>query len=358
MYSLKDYNYKLPAKLIAQKPVEKRDQSNLMVLERDTGDISHYAFRDLSRLLSPTDVLVVNDTAVVPGRLFGRKDTGGKVEVLISDFSAAGEAGSEAETNGDGFTCNCLLKAAKRPRPGSLLYFKAGIKAKVIESCNGTHTVKFYYDGDLASLLDRIGEVPLPPYIQRNSSLKPPCDDRSAYQTVYASAKGAIAAPTAGLHFTKQLLKKLTDSGIEIVRITLHVGYGTFFPVRVSDIREHKMHAERFIISKAAAETINSAKTDGKRIVAVGTTCVRALEYAADKNGMLIAGEGSCDLYLLPGYRFKVVEAMITNFHLPESTLLMLVSAFAGKDNIFRAYQEAIKKSYRFYSYGDAMLIV
>ena len=340
--------------MIAQKPADQRDQSRLMLLERDTGCISHHGFSDLCRLLSPHDVLVVNNTAVIPGRLYGRKDTGGKVEVLISDFTA----GFEAEAKGEGFTSSCLVKAAKPPKPGTQLYFEAGLKAEIIEGRNGAYTVKFYFEGDLAALLDQIGEVPLPPYIQRNSGVKPPCDDRSAYQTIYASARGAIAAPTAGLHFTKRLLNKLNSRGIQVVPITLHVGYGTFLPVRESDIRKHKMHAERFVISQTAADAINSARTGGKRIVAVGTTCVRALEYVADNSDRIAPGNGSCDLFLLPGYRFKIVDAMITNFHLPESTLLMLVSAFAGKENVFRAYQEAIKKRYRFYSYGDAMLII
>jgi len=227
----------------------------------------------------------------------------------------------------------------------------------VLSSHNGTHTLKFRCDADFNDILDRIGEVPLPPYIKRDDHEALGHDDRSAYQTVYASQQGAVAAPTAGLHFTEHLLNKLKSKGICVVPITLHVGYGTFSPVRVSDIRSHKMHPERFYISKRTAQQINAARGSKKRVVAVGTTCVRTLEYAFNANGQLSSGSGLCDLFIYPGYRFKVVDAMITNFHLPQSTLLMLVSAFAGRENILKAYEEAIRCKYRFYSYGDAMLI-
>ena len=352
MFSLNEYTYNLPSELIAQQPVMHRDRSKLMVLDRRSGIFSHLVFRDIDHLLTRDDVLVINNSAVIPGRLYGRKDTGGKVEVLVADFAGGCKKDSEA----DNFICECLIKAAKRPKPGTCFYFDQGVKAEVIESRNGTHTLKFYPGDDFEDTLYRIGEVPLPPYIKRNKKATP-CDDRTAYQTVYASEKGAIAAPTAGLHFTKGLLDKLVAKGVDIVPITLYVGYGSFSPVRVSDIRRHKMPSERFFISQASADTINTARAAGKRIVAVGTTCVRTLEYASNANGELAPGSGSCDLFIYPGYRFRVVDAMITNFHLPKSTLLMLVSAFAGREKILSAYMEAIKRKYRFYSYGDAMFI-
>ena len=353
MYALSDYNYKLPSELIAQQPVAERDRSNLLVMDRQTGSLSHSAFSDLADLLSCDDVLVINNTAVIPGRLYGKKDSGGKIEVLITDFDGDSKTGNET----DGIVYACLVKAAKRPKPGTWFHFDEGLKARVIESRNGTHTLKFHYQGNFDHLIARIGKVPLPPYIRRNDTNAVDCDDRAAYQTVYASQKGAVAAPTAGLHFSKGLLEKLETRGITIVPITLHVGYGTFSPVRVSDIRTHKMHSERFVISKSSADCINTARNAGKRIVAVGTTCVRTLEYAANDCGAIDSGSGGCDLFIYPGYRFKVVDAMITNFHLPQSTLLMLVSAFAGRENILNAYREAIQRKYRFFSYGDAMFI-
>jgi S-adenosylmethionine:tRNA ribosyltransferase-isomerase len=254
--------------------------------------------------------------------------------------------------------CKCLLKASKHPVPGTWLYFPNGLKAKVVDVCNGSHHLKFYVNGDFESLLEKIGQVPLPPYIKRNKSEVAPCDDKASYQTVYAGPRGAIAAPTAGLHFTVELLDKLSADGIKIVPLTLHVGYGTFLPVRVSDIRRHRMHAEPFKICTKTAETINNAKNAGKRVVAVGTTCVRTLEYSVNSDGYVESGNGKCDLFIIPGHLFKIVDAMITNFHLPQSTLLMLVSAFAGREKVLNAYQEAIRRNYRFYSYGDSMLIL
>jgi S-adenosylmethionine:tRNA ribosyltransferase-isomerase len=353
MFSLDDYHYDLPVELIAQQPVEQRDRSRLLCLERQTGRVSHAVFSDIGHNLKAGDVLIVNNTAVIPGRLTGQKETGGKVEVLISDF--VGGQKSSAETGN--FICRCLVKASKRCAPGTWFYFAEGLKAEVLEAGHRDYHLKFYSDGDFETLLYRIGQVPLPPYIKRNSGGMPDCDDQTSYQTVYASRKGAIAAPTAGLHFTTNLLADLRDAGVQIVELTLHVGYGTFLPVRVTDIRRHQMHTEPFTISARAAETINAARADGKRIVPVGTTCVRTLEYAADSNGEIQAGSGNCDLYIYPGYRFKAVDAMITNFHLPRSTLLMLVSAFAGRQKVLNAYQEAIRQRYRFYSYGDAMFI-
>jgi S-adenosylmethionine:tRNA ribosyltransferase-isomerase len=354
MYALSDYNYELPAELIAQKPAAQRDQANLLVMNRKTGDLSHHRFDLLDGFLSAGDVLVVNNTAVIPGRLVGRKDTGGRVEVLICSFS--GSAKPKAPKND--LVYECLVKAAKPSKPGSWFHFDEGLRAEVIERRNGTYFIRFSSITDFSALLERIGKVPLPPYIRRSAELAPPCDDRASYQTVYASEKGAIAAPTAGLHFTSGLLEKLKAKGIFIVSITLHIGYGTFLPVRSEDIRSHRMHSEAYVISGQAADMINSARAAGRRVTAVGTTCVRTLEYASDSRGFVQAGDGCCDLFIYPGYRFRAVDALITNFHLPQSTLLMLVSAFGGRDNILNAYREAIARHYRFYSYGDAMLII
>jgi S-adenosylmethionine:tRNA ribosyltransferase-isomerase len=354
MYSLSDYKYELPAELIAQKPVDRRDLSNLLVMDRQAGELFHHRFNRLDHFLRPGDVLVVNNTAVIPARLAGRKDSGGKVEVLICNFNGNGNPRTQKAQP----VYECLVKTAKPLKPGRTLYFDEGLGAKVIERCNGTYIIRFFTEEDFKTLLDRIGQVPLPPYIRRSPKLEPPCNDRVAYQTVYASEKGAIAAPTAGLHFTPELLGKLKARGISIVSLTLHVGYGTFLPVRSEDIRSHHMHSESYSIPVQTADQINSARNAGHRVVAVGTTCVRTLEHASDSAGWVKAENGSCDLFIYPGYRFKAVDAMITNFHLPESTLLMLVSAFAGHEKIMHAYQEAIKRKYRFYSYGDAMLIL
>ena len=354
MYALTDYNYDLPEALIAQKPADCRDGSNLMVLDRHSGKLVHHRFDELGQFLVPGDVMVINNTAVIPAKLVGRKDSGGKAEVLVCNFSANGNPRIPQNRR----VYECLVKAAKPLKPGSSLYFDEGLTAKVMERCNGTYFIQFNTQADFEALLDRIGRVPLPPYIRRSPKLAPPCDDRAAYQTVYASEKGAIAAPTAGLHFTDGLLEKLKASGIVIVSLTLHVGYGTFLPVRARDIRSHRMHAESYSIPAQTADTINSARKAGQRVVAVGTTSVRTLEYASDSAGYVRAESGRCDLFIYQGYRFKVVDAIITNFHLPQSTLLMLVSAFAGRENVLNAYQEAIKRKYRFYSYGDAMLIL
>ena len=351
MYSLIDYSYDLPEEFIAQKPADKRDMSRLLFLSRRTGEVSHHLFYELCDFLLPSDVLVINNTEVIPGRLFGRKSTGGKVEALILNYAESYKKGNNKE-----FVFDCLLKISKRPKPGTSFVFDQGLKAEVINSRDGIHTLRFFYDGDFESLLYRIGNMPLPPYIKRNNGVST-CDDES-YQTVYARQKGAIAAPTAGLHFSKKLLEKIKSMGVNIVEITLHVGYGTFLPVRVPDIRDHKIHSEQYSISKNGAAVINHAKANGGRIVAVGTTCVRSLEFASDNNGNISYGSGNCDLFIYPGYRFKVVDAMITNFHLPKSTLLMLVSAFSGRKNILAAYNEAIEERYRFYSYGDAMVIM
>jgi len=352
MYSLEDYDYHLPEENIAQQPAAQRDGSRLLVVGRKSGTLAHGYFNDLTEYLSASDVLVVNNTEVVPARLKGRKETGGRVELLLLDYTPAAN-GNSRDTD---FETDCLVKASKRPRIGSRFVFDAGLTAEVVGIDGMRQRVRFSHEGDFESVLYGIGEVPLPPYIRREENDEKG-DDHLNYQTVYASQKGAVAAPTAGLHFTGNSLERLKKKGVMVVEITLHVGYGTFSPVRVSDIRQHTMHSERFSISDRAAETINQARQAGHRVMAVGTTCVRTLEYASTEDGDVISGHGSCDLFIYPGYNFKVVDAMVTNFHLPQSTLLMLVSAFADRDNILAAYRTAIEKGYRFYSYGDAMLI-
>ncbi|MBW1698054.1 MAG: tRNA preQ1(34) S-adenosylmethionine ribosyltransferase-isomerase QueA [Deltaproteobacteria bacterium] len=353
MYALSDYDYDLPRELIAQQPAAERDQSRLLVLDRKTGRVSHRRFKDFCELVRPSDILVLNNTEVIPGRLIGRKETGGRVQLLIIDY-----ASRQKNKNDSAIVCKCLIKASKRPRKGTRLVFKKGLSAEVMDFEKGIFTVKFFWKEDFEDLLYQIGDVPLPPYIKRRDKADDHWrDDRTAYQTVYASRKGAVAAPTAGLHFTDRMLLQLRDRDIKIAYITLHVGYGTFLPVRASDIRFHKMHEEWFEVSEAAAQAINRVKRNGGRVVAVGTTSVRTLEFAADEDGLIKPQSGYCDLFIYPGYRFKVVDAMLTNFHLPKSTILMLVSAFAGRTAILNAYQEAIRERYRFYSYGDAMFI-
>ena len=344
MYHLNDYDYELPEALIAQEPVADRDRSRLLRLERSSGCISHGCFTDVAELLAPGDVLVRNDTSVIPGRLLGSKPTGGRVEALVLDFA-------QGVANGE-FTC--LIKASKRPKPGSRLLFEEGLEARVLEVQERTCTLAFEGISDFGKTLERIGHVPLPPYIRREDSE----GDHKTYQTVYAAHKGAIAAPTAGLHFTEDLLNRLAEMGVKIVDLTLHVGYGTFLPVQESDIRRHRMHAEWFTVPRGTADAVNKAKSAGNRVVAVGTTCVRTLEYCARAGDGLVPLTGSCDLFIYPGYEFKLIDAMITNFHLPKSTLLMLVSAFAGREQVITAYAEAVREEYRFYSYGDAMMIV
>jgi S-adenosylmethionine:tRNA ribosyltransferase-isomerase len=352
MYTLQDYDYTLPPELIAQHPAARRDHARLMVMNRRTGDLRHHRFYDLAELLTPRDLIVVNNTRVVPGRLFGRKASGGKVEILILDYA---DGLRRLDTEG-AFISECLVKASKKPRPGTRLQFGPHLTAEIVSSHNERHLLKFASRQPLAAVLAQIGAVPLPPYIKRRGCAESP-GDREDYQTIYATENGAVAAPTAGLHFTPELMQSLAHRGIPVVALTLHVGYGTFLPVRVSDIRDHRMHAERFRVSSAAADAINRHKRQGGRIVAVGTTSVRTLEYAADTEGRLRAMEGQNDLYIYPGYRFRLVDALITNFHLPQSTLLMLVSAFASREAILNGYREAIQRGYRFFSYGDGMLI-
>ncbi len=357
MFKLDDYNYTLPPDLIAQEPVVNRDQARLFYLNRKNNKFAHHRFSTLYDLLGPDDLLVINNTEVIPGRLLGKKETGGKVELLFLDYAQSrAQSGNYKRLSGI-WVCRCLIKASKSPLVSSLLLFDKGLKAEILEAGDGFYTVRFFGYDDFEKLLYQIGKTPLPPYIKRNGSNPQNNKDRFRYQTVYASQKGAIAAPTAGLHFTKDLLARLVQKGIKIAQITLHVGYGTFSPVRVNDIREHKMHSEWYSISQKTAHMINKAKEQKKRIVAVGTTCVRTLEFASDDQGRLVEGSGNCDLFIYPGYDFKVVDAMITNFHLPGSTLLMLISAFAGRQKILKAYDEAVDQEYRFFSYGDAMFI-
>jgi S-adenosylmethionine:tRNA ribosyltransferase-isomerase len=346
MYSLSDYDYELPAELIAQAPAERRDRSRLLRLERRTGVWSHHRFDRLAQWLAPGDLLVVNDTAVIPARLVGRKATGGKAEVFILDYTGGVRQGGR-------FCCDCLVKASKPVKAGAVIHFGEEWRGRVLEVEEGVCRVEFSGAGEIDLLLDRLGHVPLPPYIRRVD--RP--EDRTAYQTVYAAVRGAVAAPTAGLHFTPRLLEEIRTKGVAVAPITLHVGYGTFAPVRAADIRAHRMHAERYSISEPAAEAVNAARSAGRRVVAVGTTAVRTLEFAAGQDGRIRAGGGWCDLFIHPGYRFKAVDAMITNFHLPKSTLLMLAAAFAGREAILDAYRAAVAAGYRFYSYGDAMLI-
>lgn len=350
-YDIKDFDYELPEELIAQHPADRRDNSRLMVLDRKNGVTEHRRFHNLPRLLKPSDVLVVNDTRVVPARLLGQKESGGRVEVLLIDYAGGFQTGKGPYK----FECRCLIRASRAPKPGAELLFGKGVSGRVISSDNGSYKVEFTSDTPFQKVLEKIGRVPLPPYIRRSEQHKE--EDRENYQTVYAAQNGAVAAPTAGFHFSQPLLDELEKKGIEIIAVTLHVSYGTFMPVRVTDIRNHMMHSESYHISTRAAARINQAKRAGRRIVAVGTTSVRTLEYAADESGRIESCRGECDLFIYPGYKFRIADAVITNFHLPKSTLLMLVSAFAGRENILSAYREAINKGYRFFSYGDAMMI-
>ncbi len=336
-----DFYFDLPKELIAQDPLEDRASSRLLVLDRKTGQTSHHRFREIGEYLNPGDCLVLNNTKVIPARLLGRKeDTGANVEVLLL---------KRREND----IWETLVKPGKKLRPGARLEFGEGLLyAEVLEVVEeGNRLVKFYYEGIFEEVLDRLGEMPLPPYITHK--LK----DKNRYQTVYAKYEGSAAAPTAGLHFTRELLQELEDKGISIAYVTLHVGLGTFRPVKVENVLEHHMHTEYYQVTTEAAEKINQAKKSGHRVICVGTTSCRTIESAADENGYLTENCGDTDIFIYPGYRFKVLDCLITNFHLPESTLLMLVSALAGKEHILAAYEEAVKEKYRFFSFGDAMFI-
>lgn len=358
-FDIESYDYDLPEKNIAQFPPEKRDASRLLVLDGITGSITDRMFGDFPEMLSAGDLLVVNDTKVFPARLMGRKKTGGRVEMLILGYPEHGgeSVGTNFPPGWETARVTALLKCSKRPKPGDRIIFGPGFEAMVQELfADGKVRAELHYSGALGDLLDNYGMMPLPPYISRKEGEMP--QDRDRYQTVYATRTGAVAAPTAGLHFTDDLLDEIGRRGVDRVSITLHVGYGTFAPVRVDDIREHRIHSEYIDISDEAARKINETRDKGKKIWVVGTTTARALEFAADENGRVSAAGGWCDLYIYPGYRFKVVKNLITNFHLPKSSLLYLVSALAGRERIMQAYRHAVDNNYRFYSYGDAMAVI
>lgn len=344
--SIHDYDYELPKELIAQLPSEKRENCRMMVLDRQTRSIEHKHFYDILDYFDENDVLVLNNTKVIPARLFGKKNTGANIEVfLLKQISDK--------------VWEVLINPSKRVKEESLIDISPDLYVKVLTRQNeGKWLVELHYDGDFYQILDKVGNIPLPPYIERtmtDAQLKALDYDR--YQTVYAEKEGSVAAPTAGLHFTKELLKKLEEKGVTICYVTLNVGLGTFRPVKVENILEHKMDSEEYEISKQTAEIIMNAKKQGKRITAVGTTTVRTLESCMQKYDEILEVVDDSTLFIYPGFEFKVIDRLITNFHLPKSTLLMLVSALAGKDYIFEAYKEAIEKKYKFYSYGDCMLI-
>ena len=351
MFHIADYDYVLPEELIAQVPVVNRDQSRLLLVERAKKSFSDNSFSALPGLLKPGDLLVANNTKVVPARIFGRKESGGQVEILVLEH--LNSDGPEADTRW------CLLKSSKRPKRGSRLVFENDISATVEDlGDDGRAKIHFHDIPSVDSLLQERGKMPLPPYIKRDKGDHRAPMDRERYQTVFALKAGAVAAPTAGLHFTEELITGLTQAGVSLLHVTLHVGHGTFRPVKTKDIRKHVLGEERFSVDPDAAEAINRAKRDGKRVIAVGTTVVRTLESVGGPRGEIIPGEGKTDLFITPGFRFNVISGMITNFHLPRSSLLFLVSALAGGDLIKKAYQHAVEEKYRFYSYGDAMLIL
>ena len=337
-----EFDYVLPEELIAQTPIKKRDESRLMVLNRKEQTIEHKIFKDIIDYLKPGDVLVRNNTKVIPARLYGKKETGAKVEFLLLN-------------NIEGDIWESIVRPGNKLHVGTKVIFGDGIlEATILEVMpGGTRKVEFKYDGIFNEILDKIGLMPLPPYI--HESLK----EKDRYQTVYAKYDGSAAAPTAGLHFTPELLEKIQEKGVEIANVTLHVGIGTFRPVKEDTVEAHKMHSEHFYIKQEDVDKINKAKQEGRRVIAVGTTSCRVLESIADENtGMVKPIEGDTEIFIYPGYKFKCIDGLITNFHLPQSTLLMLVSALAGKDYIMRAYKEAVKEKYRFFSFGDAMFIM
>ena len=337
-----EFDYELPEELIAQTPIKKRDESRLMVLNRKEQTIEHKIFKDIIDYLKPGDVLVRNNTKVIPARLYGKKETGAKVEFLLLN-------------NIEGDIWESIVRPGNKLHVGTKVIFGDGIlEAEILEVMpGGTRKVEFKYDGIFNEILDKIGLMPLPPYI--HESLK----EKDRYQTVYAKYDGSAAAPTAGLHFTPELLEKIQEKGVEIANVTLHVGIGTFRPVKEDTVEAHKMHSEHFYIKQEDVDKINKAKQEGRRVIAVGTTSCRVLESIADENtGMVKTIEDDTEIFIYPGYKFKCIDGLITNFHLPQSTLLMLVSALAGKEYIMKAYKEAVKEKYRFFSFGDAMLII
>lgn len=336
-----DFYFELPQELIAQDPLEERSASRMLILDKNTGATRHENFKNIINYLKPGDCLVLNNTKVLPARLLGvKEDTGAAVEVLL----LRRRSGDVWET---------LVKPGKKLRPGAKVSFGDGLlRAEILEiEAEGNRLVRFFYNGIFEEVLDRLGEMPLPPYITHK------LQDKNRYQTVYARYDGSAAAPTAGLHFTEELLHEIEEKGVKLAYVTLHVGLGTFRPVKVENILEHHMHSEYYQITAEAAETINEAKRSGCRVICVGTTSCRTVESAADENGLLQACSGNTEIFIYPGYRFKVLDCLITNFHLPESTLVMLVSALAGREHVLEAYREAVEERYRFFSFGDAMFI-
>lgn len=336
-----DYYYDLPEELIAQDPLLKRSDSRLMVLNKETGETSHHHFYDIKSFLKPGDCLVLNNTKVIPARLMGtRKDTGAVIEVLLLKRR-------------DTYTWETLVKPGKKAKIGQIIEFGNGLlTAEVIGiEDEGNRIIKFSFDGIFEEILDKLGEMPLPPYITHK------LEDKNRYQTVYAKYEGSAAAPTAGLHFTNELLDEIRAMGVKTVFVTLHVGLGTFRPVKEDNILNHHMHSEFYQVTKEAADEINATKKSGGRVICVGTTSCRTIESASDENGVVHAGSDNTEIFIYPGYEFKVLDCLITNFHLPESTLIMLVSALAGRENVLNAYKEAVEEKYRFFSFGDAMFI-
>ncbi len=336
--STSDYYFDLPEELIAQDPMEKRDECRLLIVDKKTGETEHHKFNEIINYLEPGDCLVLNNTKVIPARLLGEKEgTGAAVEILLLKRKEAD-------------VWETLVKPGKKLRPGARVSFGGGIlKAEILDIVDeGNRLVKFYYDGIWEEVLDRLGEMPLPPYITHK------LQDKNMYQTVYAKYEGSAAAPTAGLHFTEKLLEDIKAKGVDMAFVTLHVGLGTFRPVKVDNVLEHHMHTEWYQVTQEAADKINKAKENGHRVICVGTTSCRTIESAADENGHLSACSGDTSIFIYPGYKFKVLDQLITNFHLPESTLVMLVSALAGREHVLAAYEEAIKERYRFFSFGDA----
>ena len=337
-----DFYYDLPQELIAQDPLEDRSSSRLLVLDKGTGETQHHTFREIVSYLEPEDCLVINDTKVIPARLIGEKEeTGAKIEVLLLK-------------RGQNDVWETLVKPGRKAKPGTRISFGAGLlKGEVTDVVEeGNRLIRFEYDGIFEEILDRLGQMPLPPYITHQ--LK----DKDRYNTVYAAHEGSAAAPTAGLHFTPELLDEIRAKGVDIAKVTLHVGLGTFRPVKADDVENHHMHSEFYVIDEEAAEKINRAKERGGRVICVGTTSCRTIESAADENGRLKACSGWTEIFIYPGYTFKILDGLITNFHLPESTLIMLVSALAGREHVLAAYEEAVRERYRFFSFGDAMLII
>ena len=337
-----DFNYDLPKELIAQHPYDKRDEARLMVLDKANKTINHRIFKNVIDYLNEGDCLVINNTKVIPARLYGKKETGAHVEFLLLKRI-------------EGDTWEAIVRPGSKLKQGAKVFFGDGIlEATVLEVLeNGNRKVEFKYDGIFNEILDKVGMMPLPPYITEASK-----EDNEKYQTVYAKYDGSAAAPTAGLHFTEELLDKIRAKGVSVANVTLHVGIGTFRPVKVENVEEHKMHSEHFYIKEEKKKKINIAKQSGHKVIACGTTSCRVLESIADENGLVKAVEGDTDIFIYPGYKFKCVDCLITNFHLPESTLIMLVSTLAGKDFIMQAYDEAVKQRYKFFSFGDAMLIL